>query len=279
MPNPTTEPIAHFDVDTVLSPYVYVFIAAYLLSYVMTPIMRRVAEYYGVIDKPDPRKMHSQPVAYLGGVAVFIGWVGGLAMSQFTSLHYWDPKWANLPIAHHIVVYPQIVIAAFMIIALGLWDDLRSINPKLKIMGQIAAACVLIAGHVGTNSTEPILRPIFLRLTLWGYHLPVEMIVHLTSCALIIGLVVFCCNATNLMDGLDGLCGGVTAIIAAGYVFLATNMAINLGTEGVHANGLRIVLALALLGSVLGFVPFNFNPASIFMGDTGSMFLGFAWRF
>jgi UDP-GlcNAc:undecaprenyl-phosphate/decaprenyl-phosphate GlcNAc-1-phosphate transferase len=276
MVNPTTEPSVKFDADSVLSPYVYVFIAAYLLSFVMTPIMRRVAEYYGVIDKPDPRKMHSQPVAYLGGVAVFIGWVGGLAISQFTGMHYWSAAWNNLPVAHHILVYPQIVIAAFMIVALGLWDDLRSINPKLKIIGQIAAAVVLIAGHVGTHSTEPLLRPIFLRFALWGHPLPAGLIVHFTSCALIIGLVVFCCNATNLMDGLDGLCGGVTAIIAGGYVFLVVNLAINLGTVDVNLNGLRIVLALALLGAVLGFVPFNFNPASIFMGDTGSMFLGFA---
>ena len=63
MVNPTTEPSLKFDADSVLSPYVYVFIAAYLLSFVMTPIMRRVAEYHGVIDKPDPRKMPSQPVA------------------------------------------------------------------------------------------------------------------------------------------------------------------------------------------------------------------------
>src|SRR4249920_2544814 len=120
-----------FDADTVLSPYVYVFIVAYLLSFVFTPVMRRVAEYYGVIDKPDLlRKMHSRPVAYLGGVAVFIGWVGGLAISQFTLLHHWEESFTRQNLSPHVVVRPQIVIAAFIIMTLGLWDDIKTINPR-----------------------------------------------------------------------------------------------------------------------------------------------------
>src|SRR5947209_895270 len=78
------------------------------------------------------------------------------------------------------------------------------------------------------------------------------------------------------MDGLDGLCGGVTAVIAAGFLFLAVSIASRGGGLNTNLDGLRIVLGLALLGAVLGFIPFNFNPASIFMGDTGSMFLGFS---
>ncbi len=90
---------------------------------------------------------------------------------------------------------------------------------------------------------------------------------------MVIVLVVGCCNATNLLDGLDGLCGGVTAIIAAGFLFLAVHLATHWDSEW---NPVRVVLGLALLGAVLGFIPYNFNPASIFMGDTGSMFLGYA---
>jgi UDP-GlcNAc:undecaprenyl-phosphate GlcNAc-1-phosphate transferase len=78
------------------------------------------------------------------------------------------------------------------------------------------------------------------------------------------------------MDGLDGLCGGVTAVIAAGFLFLAVHIAMYATGQNLNLDGLRVVLALALLGAVLGFVPYNFNPASIFMGDTGSMFLGFS---
>jgi UDP-GlcNAc:undecaprenyl-phosphate/decaprenyl-phosphate GlcNAc-1-phosphate transferase len=268
-----------FSADTVLSPYVYVFIAAYLLSFVFTPVMRRVAEFYGVIDKPDLlRKMHSRPVAYLGGVAVFMGWVGGLAVSQFAQLHYWGSDW-NSPkyhYAHHVVVSPGIVVAAFMIIALGLWDDIGHLRPRYKIFGQIAAACVLMAFGIGTRSTGPLLSPLFTRFELWFHVTPPEWIITATSCLLILALVVFCCNATNLMDGLDGLCGGVTAIIAAGFLYLAVHLAMVIGPSDVHGSALRIVLALALLGGVMGFIPYNFNPASIFMGDTGSMFLGFS---
>jgi UDP-GlcNAc:undecaprenyl-phosphate GlcNAc-1-phosphate transferase len=78
------------------------------------------------------------------------------------------------------------------------------------------------------------------------------------------------------MDGLDGLCGGVTAIIAAGLLFLAVHLAASGSGLSANWDGLRVVLGLALLGAVLGFIPYNFNPASIFMGDTGSMFLGYA---
>src|SRR5204862_2319456 len=84
-----------------------------------------------------------------------------------------------------------------------------------------------------------------------------------------------CCNATNLMDGLDGLCGGVTAIIAGGFLFLAVHMAMDGQALNSNTDALRVVLGIALLGAVLGFIPYNFNPASIFMGDTGSMFLGY----
>ena len=242
-----------FTLDTVLSPYVYTFLAAYILSFIFTPIMRRVAEYYGIIDKPDLlRKMHSRPVAYLGGVAVFIGWVGGLAVSQFVGLHYWDASWNNTDYAHHVVIPPAIMIAAFIIITLGLWDDIKTLNPRLKIMGQVAAAVILIVGHVGTHSMGPLLAPINTRLQL-NFHFQLSpAFVTVASCILTICLVVFCCNATNLMDGLDGLCGGVTAIIAAGFLFLAVHMAIEAGTADVAGSALRIVLALALLGAVLG---------------------------
>jgi len=101
-------------------------------------------------------------------------------------------------------------------------------------------------------------------------------IILTTSCIGTIAVIVFCCNATNLMDGLDGLCGGVTAIVATGFVILAAHLAMMGGGASTNADAIRVVLGLALLGGVLGFVPYNFNPASIFMGDTGSMFLGFA---
>jgi UDP-GlcNAc:undecaprenyl-phosphate GlcNAc-1-phosphate transferase len=91
----------------------------------------------------------------------------------------------------------------------------------------------------------------------------------------VICVVVACCNAASLMDGLDGLCGGVTAVISGGFLFLAVHLAMQSGGFDPNLDAMRVVIAIALLGAVLGFIPYNFNPASIFMGDTGSMFLGF----
>lgn len=267
-------PPQFFGADDVLSPYVYVFYAAFIVAFVFTPVMRVVATFYGILDKPDEaRKLHKAPIAYLGGVAMFLGWIAGLALSQRLSLHYWESGWTG---PGHVVIPRPIILGALIIVALGLWDDIRSLNPKVKIFGEVAAALALIAAGVGTHSTGPLLAPIDERLFLWyGVHIP-PSVIYVTSCLLTIALVVSCCNAVNLMDGLDGLAGGVTSIIAAGFLFLTVYMAMASGPSDVYGSGLRIVLALALLGAVIAFVPYNFNPASIFMGDTGSLFLGFA---
>ena len=259
--------------DEVLSPYIYVFYAAFLMAYFFTPIMRQIALYYAVVDKPDSvRKLHRSAVAYLGGVAVFLGWLAALATSQFVQANRHD---TSVP---HLRWPLEILLGAVMIVVLGLWDDLRKTRASVKIGVQILAALVLLHGGIGTHFTAPLLEPIVYRLDSnhWNRQLYADFIL-ISSSLLTIAMVVGCCNATNLMDGLDGLCGGVTAIIAAGFVFLAINMA-TYGIPGsANTDGMRVVLGLALLGAVLGFVPFNFNPASIFLGDTGSMFIGFSF--
>jgi len=260
-------------VDQVLSPYIYVFYASFLVSYFFTPMMRQVAIYYHVIDQPDTlRKMHKEPVAYLGGVAVFLGWMAGLAMSQFVEAH----RVANLP---HLRWPGAILLGSTLIVALGLWDDLRKTKPWVKITVQVVAALTLLHGGIGTHCTGPMMAPIVNRP--WMYHHLNENLLQFveltTSGLLTVVVVVGSCNAANLMDGLDGLCGGVSAIIAAGFVFLAVHMATLGNLASTNIDGIRVVLGLSLLGAVLGFVPFNFNPASIFLGDTGSMFIGFAF--
>src|SRR6185437_13430392 len=147
--------------------------------------------------------------------------------------------------------------------------------------GQVFAALCLLFEGVGRYCTRPLLVPLAGRVELLTHvsvidHPWFAHVVLVTSAMLVIFAVVGCCNASNLMDGLDGLCGGVTAVIAAGFLFLAVHLAMVGGGLNSNLDALRVVLALALLGAVLGFVPFNFNPASIFMGDTGSMLLGFA---
>jgi UDP-GlcNAc:undecaprenyl-phosphate GlcNAc-1-phosphate transferase len=256
--------------DQVLSPYVYVFYVAFAVTFVLTPVMRMVATYYGVIDEPDnARKVHKSPVAYLGGVAMFLGWICGMAVSQYLTLHRIQPGW---PTSQPIVKF-SIIAGAIIIVVLGLWDDVRRVSPRVKIAAQVLAALFLLWDGVGIDVTRPLLAPIATKLGN-PYIFPEWFLVG-SSALVVIAIVVGCCNASNLMDGLDGLCGGVTGIIALGFLFVAVHLATVGGGVRTNSDALRVILALALLGSVLAFVPYNFNPASIFMGDTGSMLLGF----
>jgi UDP-GlcNAc:undecaprenyl-phosphate GlcNAc-1-phosphate transferase len=200
-------------------------------------------------------------------VALFLGWICGMAIAQYLTLHRIQPGWPT----HFPVVKFSIVVGAIVIVILGLWDDIRKISPKVKIGGQVLAALFLLWDGVGIECTRPILGPVAQRLEV---TLP-EWAVLLTSSAVVLFLVVACCNASNLLDGLDGLCGGVNAIIALGLLMVAVHLAAVGGGIRTNSDALRVIMALAMLGAVLGFVPFNFNPASIFMGDTGSMLLGF----
>jgi UDP-GlcNAc:undecaprenyl-phosphate GlcNAc-1-phosphate transferase len=263
-----------FTADQVLSPYVYVFYAAFIVSFIFTPLMRMIAIYFGVIDQPDQkRKFHKAPIAYLGGVAVFLGWLAGMAISQQLQLHRIEPGWPT----DFLVIKFSIVLGAAVIVLLGLWDDLYKVTPGIKIATQIFAAALLLYDGVGTTCLAPILQPVSIKLTYYLGVPPISMtVITLLSSLLVVGVIVGCCNASNLMDGMDGLCGGVTAIIAAGFLFVAVNLAMYGGGLHTNADAMRIVIPLALLGAVLGFVPYNFNPASIFLGDTGSMFLGFS---
>lgn len=268
-------------VDDVLAPYVWVFYAAFIVAYLMTPVMRRVAVYYGVVDKPDGlRKVHREPVAYLGGVAVFLGWMVGVVVTQFIGWHLganWQPT-----LGLHVPIPLAAVIGAFLVVLLGLYDDVFHISAYWKILGQVLAAVTLLSADIGTHLTAPFIENIALRLPkVIGIAMSPavhEWTTFVTSCGLTTAIIVFCCNASNLMDGLDGLAGGVTAIIALGLVALAVNLAMypDLTLTGhVQRDALRVVVGLALLGATLGFLPYNFNPASIFMGDAGSLFLGF----
>ncbi|MEM1010817.1 MAG: MraY family glycosyltransferase [Planctomycetota bacterium] len=264
------EPSGPLTYDEVLAPYVIVFCIAFVFSYVFTPIMRRVAVLSNIVDSPDGgRKLHTRPVAYLGGVAIFIGMIVSLALGQFFSAVHSDGGSLRFP--------APIFAGLFVITGLGLIDDVRGVRPVLKILGQVAAAVCLLLFGVGDDVLGQITAFFFEWLHV-NLSLQVPMAVEaatatVASWGFVIALVVFCCNASNLMDGLDGLCGGVTAIIAAGLVFVTASVALMSGTPATDA--VRVALALALFGAVLGFLPFNFNPASIFMGDAGSLLMGF----
>src|SRR4051812_33996852 len=187
-------PTQAYTADEVVAPYIYVFYAAFIVAFLFTPIMQSVASYYGIIDEPDnKRKMHSTPVAYLGGVAVFLGWISGMAVSQFLQLHRTEP--GLLP---HLRVPFSIVVGASVIVLLGLWDDVQRIKPWMKIAGQIFAAVCLLLEGVGVRATQPLLVPIASRMDAY-LHLHVQAsgwfmpLVYFTSSLLVIFAIVGCC--------------------------------------------------------------------------------------
>jgi UDP-GlcNAc:undecaprenyl-phosphate GlcNAc-1-phosphate transferase len=257
-----------------------VFFAAFAVSLVATPLMRWLALRYGVVDRPDhKRKAHSVPVAYLGGLAIFLGWIAGIIVSHRDST-------IDFPLC--------IVVGAGVITLVGLLDDIYGINPRVKVGGQLFAAAALASRDMGIQLAAQIaglchldvparisLDPTYLA-TLSHSQLYTGIGVYAAGAMIVALFVLGGCNALNLLDGLDGLAAGVTAISCIGFLFIAIQATIMIAQNSPDIRGanlfsdpVRIVMCLAILGSVLGFLLFNFNPASIFMGDAGSLLLGF----
>jgi UDP-GlcNAc:undecaprenyl-phosphate/decaprenyl-phosphate GlcNAc-1-phosphate transferase len=280
--------------------YIPVFIIAFLVTLLATPVMRRLAVANGVIDRPsDPRKVHRMPIAYLGGVAVFLGLLGGIFYSyigiRFPGFlevgHVAEQHKGESGFAHGVPF--SILLGLTIIMVTGLIDDVVGISPRVKIGGQLIAAAALAVERVGVNLAAGALLPLAksfgiptqfyhgfetilfnLPLPSWmgGMVVPIDFIYWIGTGIIAIA-VLGLCNASNLIDGLDGLNTGVTAIAVGGLTVLALGLA--LAQDG-PLDSPRLVLCLALLGACMGFLPHNFNPATIFLGDAGSLLTGFA---
>ncbi|MEX0659945.1 MAG: MraY family glycosyltransferase [Egibacteraceae bacterium] len=233
-----------------------VALAAFAAVVVATPAARRLALRVGAIDQPDERRVHELPTPRLGGLALFVGVLAGLGVASL------------LPSADIRAVFaetsePQaIVLACLVIVALGLLDDIRGISAPAKLAGQVVAAGTLALS--GVNLTFVYLPFVnFPRGTVGVLGPDLAAIVTIV-------VVVAMINAVNLIDGLDGLAAGIVAI-AAGALFAYVQLS-QAVTDGLPSSS-GLVLA-AVIGACLAFLIYNFNPASIFMGDTGAMLLG-----
>jgi len=271
--------------------YLAVFIVAFLITLCVTPFLRKLAIAHGVVDRPlEARKAHRVPVAYLGGVGVFLGIMGGIAFSflgfggelpeSIFRIHESKGNLTGVPFS--------ILLGIMVITVIGLVDDVKGLDPRLKISGQLLAAAALALDEVGTNVAAGILKPVgnLLGNQDLTYHiaLPFDLplatptniitidIIYWAGVAIIALFVLGATNASNLIDGLDGLLSGVTAIAAAGLLILALLLATH---DDGKLDSARIILCLALLGGCMGFLPHNFNPATIFLGDCGSLLLGY----
>lgn len=268
-----------------LNSHAVIFTVSFLAALLATPLVRRLAVRYEIIDHPDQvRKHHAYPVAYLGGVAVFIGLVAGIAASLF---------FVDTPNGGYTSVPLAVVIGMVAIAITGMIDDIWKIDPRLKIAGQLIAAAGLAIQDVGVRVAGGLLSPIAPYIDSWFgsdnmvFVLPITSpltgasleldVIYWAGTAIVAVFVLGACNASNLIDGLDGLLSGTTAIVALGLLIISLMMAVTMpplpGEESM--TGARIVLSFALLGAVLGFLPHNFNPAVIFLGDCGSLLLGY----
>ncbi|MEM1353255.1 MAG: MraY family glycosyltransferase [Planctomycetota bacterium] len=243
------------------SPLLLVLVTGFVVSLLATPLMRRLAMANGIVDWPDAkRKAHAHPVAYLGGVAIFIGWLCGVLL-YLGGVVQAPTGSAPFPVS--------VILGAAVIMLTGLFDDVYGIQARVKIGGQLFAAAALATENVGLVLVQNTFELIQLG------NMP-DWLVYWLGTAVIAGLVVGACNAMNLIDGLDGLSSGIAGIAALGMCLILFFFGALVDRPEAGAIAAPImVICFALIGSLLGFLPYNFNPASIFMGDTGSLLLGF----
>ncbi|NPV73175.1 MAG: undecaprenyl/decaprenyl-phosphate alpha-N-acetylglucosaminyl 1-phosphate transferase [Pelotomaculum sp.] len=223
-------------------------VTAMLLAFgsalLVTPLVRKWAFRCGALDRPDQRKMHDRVMPRLGGLAVYISFVAAVLLTREITLQVLG-----------------LLAGGSLILLLGVIDDIRGVSPRLKLAGQIAAACAVV--------------PFGLRVEFLTNPFSEELIaLGLLSVPVTVMWIVSVTNAVNLVDGLDGLAGGTTCIAAltlAAVVWIEAA-----ATGGSQGQWDSVALAIILAAAVLGFLRYNFYPARIFLGDSGSMYLGFS---
>jgi UDP-GlcNAc:undecaprenyl-phosphate GlcNAc-1-phosphate transferase len=233
-----------------LAGYAFVGFVAALVTAVTTPVVRWVALRQGWVVEPDDRRVHARPTPAIGGVAMFLGLLAAMAvawkMDRFTTLFAGNSE----PLG--------VVLGAAVIFLVGLWDDLRPTSAPAKVTGIVVAGAVLA----------------WFGVTMFYFRVPFAGVVSVGAdwapLVTVIWLLLMA-NAVNLIDGLDGLAAGIVAI-ASGTFFLYSQQLSGAGR--LEQPNIGPLLAIITLGVCVGFLPHNFNPARIFMGDGGALLLG-----
>ena len=214
-----------------------VVLVTFLASFIITPIVKKIAIHVNALDVPNERKIHNKPIPRLGGLAIFLSFMLGYMLY-----------------ARGSTVMLSVLMGSFLIILCGIVDDINPLKAKYKFIVQIiAASTVCIYGNLILNEVT------ILGLNLY-FSAPISYIITIL-------FIVAVMNIMNLIDGLDGLASGISAIYFATIAIIAFIMNLR--------GGLDVILSLIMLGATLGFLGHNFPPASIFLGDTGSYFLGY----
>lgn len=214
-----------------------IILTTFISSLIYVPIVKRIAYHVSAIDLPNERKVHKTPMPRLGGLAIFASFLTGYILFADTTTQM-----------------ISILIGGFIIVITGIIDDIKPLRAREKFMAQLLVALIVVF-YGKIYLTDASILGMYFNFGDFGYLLSVFVIV---------GAI----NAINLIDGLDGLAAGTCSI------YYITMLIIGL-TVNIYVGGLDVMLCTIMIGSTLGFLVYNFNPASIFMGDTGSMFLGY----
>jgi UDP-GlcNAc:undecaprenyl-phosphate GlcNAc-1-phosphate transferase len=220
-------------------------------TWLATFVVRWLATRFSIIVVPDDRRIHEKPTPTLGGAAMFVGLLAGMATGSHLPGLRAVFRGSSEPIG--------LVVAATVIFAVGMFDDLREMSPPAKMSGQVLAGTVLYFAGISM---------LFFKVPLLGTTLSLSpALVAVMTVVWVVGMA----NAVNFIDGLDGLATGIVAIASLAF-FLYSHQLVKIGTVTPGNSG--PLIAVVVLGMCLGFLPHNFHPARIFMGDAGAMLLG-----
>lgn len=220
----------------VIGRIILVILTTFVFTAVFIPVVKKIAIFVGAMDIPNERKVHKEPMPRLGGLGIYGGFLLGYML-----------------FGQHSVQMNAILIGSFIILITGIIDDIKPITAKWKFLAQIVGAAVI-----------PLYGGIVLQdISAFGLYFNFGILAVPVTIIFIVAIV----NCINLIDGLDGLAAGISSIyfLTVGIIGLLLN----------NSNGLDVVLTFIMLGSTLGYLFHNFPPAKIFMGDSGSMFLGY----
>ncbi len=221
--------------DKIVLEILLMISSAFLISVLIVPIIKKLAIYIGAMDKPDERKVHKVPMPRMGGLAIYTAFLFGYMVFGII-----NDKMIS------------ILIGSFIIVFIGIMDDIKPISAKIKLLFQfIASLIVVVYGGIILNEINAF--GIYINFGIFAY--PITILFMLG-----------CINCMNLIDGLDGLAAGISSI----YFLTIGIITVILGQFA-----LPFQLTFIMLGACLGFLIHNFYPAKIFMGDSGSLFLGF----
>jgi len=199
-----------------------------IISTILTPLVKSIVTEKEILDQPSDVKIHTEPIPRAGGIAIVVAFFVAIILFLGTAIE---------------LRTFLVLLAIAVIVAVGLIDDIKGLKPVQKLLGQSIAALIFAFSQPYIGTLSPIIGGILAFI-----------------------FIMLICNAVNLIDGLDGLAAGLSAIAALGFAAVGILM----------DNPLLVGLSAIVAGSALGFLPYNWSPAKIFMGDTGSLFLGFS---